>query len=627
MQGQQFEDDLTQFDPVRANDTSCQDAPLGDPKPDIGVTFTFENCQIADGRFSFDVMIQADEAGRRLGDTEVFLDYNALGFGPNIETNGNLTVMLGTALATNGNYATPIANDVAASKVSIETAFTGTEGDGLLVPTTPMQLLHVEIEIQDGNENSGLNFDQGAMQGAQFEDDGQAFDPVRADDTSCDVFLGGEDDPVGIHFEFDNCRVINGQLKFDVLVSIAEGTRLLGSTETYFNYNADGFGSNVVANGNIMVTLGPALAAHGDYGPVVLSDNAPDRVGVDIDYTGDEADGLEISTTPIVLFSVMMHIDHGDANHNGDDDDDDGDDDDGGSDDDDDDGGSDDDDDDDGGEDERAGISFEQPLMDGRQFESDNTTAFDPVTTGPGCNIPLDGNGDDDDDDGDDDDDDGDPNDPDDDDDGVPDTDDFCSDTRIPEDVPTRGFSTNRWALVDHDYIFDTKPPNGQGPNRSYTTTDTGGCSCEQIIEEQDLGNGHRKRGCSISAMDDWVAHVEIQNSMARIVGAEDPAAALDAVIQELNADLPERFELEPVYPNPFNPEATIRFTVPKAEAVRVALYDVQGRLVQVLYQGTPAAGQVQTLRIEGSGLPSGMYFIRLVSPSHTATQSALLVK
>jgi len=31
------------------------------------------------------------------------------------------------------------------------------------------------------------------------------------------------------------------------------------------------------------------------------------------------------------------------------------------------------------------------------------------------------------------------------------------------------------------------------------------GCSCEQIIDMQKLGDGHTKHGCSISAMDDWV--------------------------------------------------------------------------------------------------------------------------
>jgi len=89
--------------------------------------------------------------------------------------------------------------------------------------------------------------------------------------------------------------------------------------------------------------------------------------------------------------------------------------------------------------------------------------------------------------------------------DGVPDDDDFCPNTAIPEGVPTVRLGTNRWALVDDDFEFETTAPKGKGPNRSYLIDDTAGCSCEQIIEKQGLGNGHTYHGCSISAMDDWV--------------------------------------------------------------------------------------------------------------------------
>jgi hypothetical protein len=76
--------------------------------------------------------------------------------------------------------------------------------------------------------------------------------------------------------------------------------------------------------------------------------------------------------------------------------------------------------------------------------------------------------------------------------------------------VPTDHLGVNRWALVDGDGIFDTTPPKGKGngPNLSFTIEDTAGCSCEQIIAAQGLGKGHTKFGCSISAMQDWIALV-----------------------------------------------------------------------------------------------------------------------
>jgi len=104
--------------------------------------------------------------------------------------------------------------------------------------------------------------------------------------------------------------------------------------------------------------------------------------------------------------------------------------------------------------------------------------------------------------------------------DDVLDGDDLCPGTVIPEGVPTRSLGVNRYALVDGDTTFDTLAPRGrgQGPGDVFTTTDTGGCSCEQIIEALDLGNGHTKFGCSLSAMRDWSSMVSTAGSLQEIL-------------------------------------------------------------------------------------------------------------
>jgi hypothetical protein len=91
------------------------------------------------------------------------------------------------------------------------------------------------------------------------------------------------------------------------------------------------------------------------------------------------------------------------------------------------------------------------------------------------------------------------------DDDGVWDQIDACPDTVIPESVPTESLGVNRFALVDDDGVFDTTAPNGNGPQASFDIFDTAGCSCEQIIEAQELGEGHSKYGCSVGEMREWV--------------------------------------------------------------------------------------------------------------------------
>ncbi|MFH1723234.1 MAG: hypothetical protein ABII00_01305 [Elusimicrobiota bacterium] len=87
---------------------------------------------------------------------------------------------------------------------------------------------------------------------------------------------------------------------------------------------------------------------------------------------------------------------------------------------------------------------------------------------------------------------------------------DQCGATRAPEEVPTERLGVNRFAIVTDTrengaYAFDTAAPKGKGPRKSFTTADTYGCSCEQILAASaDEMEGHRKFGCSISVMEDW---------------------------------------------------------------------------------------------------------------------------
>jgi hypothetical protein len=95
--------------------------------------------------------------------------------------------------------------------------------------------------------------------------------------------------------------------------------------------------------------------------------------------------------------------------------------------------------------------------------------------------------------------------------DGIGDDEDICPATEIPEGVPLRRLGRNRWALVDGDGVFDTNaPPHGGGPDDPFTVEETGGCSCEQIIDTLHLGLGHRFFGCSTGVMKLWVHAVKL---------------------------------------------------------------------------------------------------------------------
>jgi hypothetical protein len=75
---------------------------------------------------------------------------------------------------------------------------------------------------------------------------------------------------------------------------------------------------------------------------------------------------------------------------------------------------------------------------------------------------------------------------------------------------------------------------------------------------------------------------------------------------------------LYPAAPNPFNPRTTIRFDLPGVGQVRLAIYDLAGRLVKVLVEGERAAGSYEAVwdgrDTSGHSAPSGSYLARLVA-------------
>jgi len=65
------------------------------------------------------------------------------------------------------------------------------------------------------------------------------------------------------------------------------------------------------------------------------------------------------------------------------------------------------------------------------------------------------------------------------------------------------------------------------------------------------------------------------------------------------------------VYPNPGNPNFSIRFDLPTRSDIRLAVYNVLGQQVAVLAYGWHDAGSHQLIW-QADGLPSGIYFVRL---------------
>ena len=90
--------------------------------------------------------------------------------------------------------------------------------------------------------------------------------------------------------------------------------------------------------------------------------------------------------------------------------------------------------------------------------------------------------------------------------------------------------------------------------------------------------------------------------------------------------ELPTEVALMGNYPNPFNPQTTIGYALPKAGDVSLIVYDMLGREVDVLLDGPQAAGR-HTVRFGANHLPNGAYVYRLVAADKTITRTMVLVK
>ncbi|HMQ80957.1 MAG TPA: hypothetical protein PKD94_15440, partial [Ignavibacteria bacterium] len=61
--------------------------------------------------------------------------------------------------------------------------------------------------------------------------------------------------------------------------------------------------------------------------------------------------------------------------------------------------------------------------------------------------------------------------------------------------------------------------------------------------------------------------------------------------ISNISSEIPRQFSLSQNYPNPFNPVTNIDFSVPEKSFVRLAVFDITGRIVEILVKEELSAG------------------------------------
>jgi hypothetical protein len=101
-----------------------------------------------------------------------------------------------------------------------------------------------------------------------------------------------------------------------------------------------------------------------------------------------------------------------------------------------------------------------------------------------------------------------------------------------------------------------------------------------------------------------------------------------EGVISEISVSpgIPSKTVLISNYPNPFNPETTLQFSIPQAGNVTLSIFNLQGQQVAELVSGYVEAGN-HTAAWNALGYPSGTYIYRLTSDQGSVSGKMLLLK
>jgi myo-inositol-hexaphosphate 3-phosphohydrolase len=80
-------------------------------------------------------------------------------------------------------------------------------------------------------------------------------------------------------------------------------------------------------------------------------------------------------------------------------------------------------------------------------------------------------------------------------------------------------------------------------------------------------------------------------------------------------------------YPNPFSAKTNIVFILPQNDKVRLEVYDLSGKLIQTLFNGSVNENQEYKVEFDGSALSNGIYIYKMTTNGVVFTGKMILNK
>lgn len=223
-----------------------------------------------------------------------------------------------------------------------------------------------------------------------------------------------------------------------------------------------------------------------------------------------------------------------------------------------------------------------------------------------------------------------------------------CTPVSPPIEIPVGGGSyafdleivNNGTAAETFDIWMEIDGPGVNLTRGPFTRTLAAGASLMRTLNQNVPGPapaGDYAHTCNVGTFDvadnsdsfDWVKSTTFAPggvTVADWTTEAEFAAAFAALEGEAPAEVPTELRLEANYPNPFNPHTTIRFSLLESAQVRLVVYDVLGRQVRVLLDGTHEASAHEVV-FDASDLSSGAYLYLLETPQGSLMRTMLLAK
>lgn len=129
------------------------------------------------------------------------------------------------------------------------------------------------------------------------------------------------------------------------------------------------------------------------------------------------------------------------------------------------------------------------------------------------------------------------------------------------------------------------------------------------------------------SVLKDWFGLSDADVALV-MNGTFSPVKVIDSAFSTgiYSPEVPETVSFVRNYPNPFRYHTTIEFGLKTTQHVRINVFDAVGKEISVILNQTLTAGNHQ-IGFQGSGLPTGTYFVRVWSKSGQKTHKISVVR